>query len=465
MHYTDFFRVNPFIQSLRRIIEKILLFTERYSLPVSLVFFFFGIGFTRKDPIVGEIVSTGISNLVNVYSYFVPFLLYFLITPALLKIVILAEKHGNGWLLSVLRQFTLARILAIVYSCIALSLIFQLPLFSSAAEGSFFTAMQNVGQQLLKALFFSTFLYGIYAAVLTMFIAQRFEVLKRFFTLVGDGIEKLGEYFILLSPLFMFALGGFLYHLPTYLEESVGENVSLVFKTLTESFATIPFLQNVSPRLYFIVLYFFIGLLTGALCIVWHILYVGYTKLVDPQFSFKRYIRDFWSKVYPLLWASSSETLAVPITLTIMKKKFSEVPSAIRQFVIPAGSYLGINGTLISVYVMGVVLAQLLGVHISFLQLIMSLPVIFILGYAVPGIPGELVIFAGTMSLLLGVPPQTAPLFLALYFSLQIGLPDSFRTGTNSTDSVLVAIVSARKFNLMHKIPEPTKVDLEPFKA
>lgn len=100
---------------------------------------------------------------------------------------------------------------------------------------------------------------------------------------------------------------------------------------------------------------------------------------------------------------------------------------------------------------MGVVLAKVVGVEISYMQLVVSLPVIFILGYAVPGIPGELIIFAGSMANLLGIPPDVLPLFLALYLTLQIGLPDSFRTGCNSTDSALVAILSSCKVSLSER--------------
>jgi len=64
----------------------------------------------------------------------------------------------------------------------------------------------------------------------------------------------------------------------------------------------------------------------------------------------------------------------------------------------------------------------------------------------VPGIPGELVIFAGSMGILLNIPPAILPLFLALYLTLQIGLPDAFRTGCNSTDHAIVTINSYYKF-------------------
>ena len=210
-------------------------------------------------------------------------------------------------------------------------------------------------------------------------------------------------------------------------------------------------LNLIPQRFIFIWLYLIIGLITGMLCLLWHSLYIAYTRIINKKFNILYYLKEYWLKIYPLLWSSSSETLAVPLSLNLMKKRFPEVPSGVRQFVIAGGSYLGINGTLISVYVMGVILAVVLGVHISFLQLLISLPVIFILGYAVPGIPGELVIFAGSMSILLGIPDNILPLFLALYLTLQIGLPDSFRTGCNSTDSALVAIVGSSKLESYQK--------------
>ena len=47
------------------------------------------------------------------------------------------------------------------------------------------------------------------------------------------------------------------------------------------------------------------------------------------------------------------------------------------------------------------------------------------------------------------------PLFLALYLGLQIGLPDSFRTGANSTNNYVYCI-------LLNKTYEERFLDKEP---
>ncbi len=71
---------------------------------------------------------------------------------------------------------------------------------------------------------------------------------------------------------------------------------------------------------------------------------------------------------------------------------------------------------------------------------------IVLLSYGIPGIPAELVIFAGPIALLMNVPEAALAIFLALYIGLQIGLPDSFRTGANSTDDYLNAVLMNRDY-------------------
>jgi len=96
--------------------------------------------------------------------------------------------------------------------------------------------------------------------------------------------------------------------------------------------------------------------------------------------------------------------------------------------------------------------AELLGIQISFLQLFFSIPLVFLIGYGVPGIPGELLLFAGPMTIILGVDPAIAPVFLTLYVGLQIGLPDSFRTGANSTDDCVNGVILQTTYDKKYKV-------------
>lgn|GEM_PF-3229638 len=433
--------------------ERLVTVVERRSLAIALTSLGLGMTLAALWPRVGQSVADGVGWGINAYGLFVPFLLYFLLSSALVKMVDLVERHGSGWVLRVILQFVLARILAILFAIGALAFVFQIP-FTLDSSLTPLALLKKVGGQLVDALIGNPFLYGVYGAILTVPVACRWKRLKHCFVMFGDWIESAGQFLVLMTPVFMLTCGAFFTRLPEYAAESLSS------QGIGAGANIIGLLHVVRPewipeRFTFVWMYFVLGGTTAALCFAWHTLYVVFTWAVEPRFSVKRYLTQYWIKVYPLLWASSSETLAVPLSLARMKVAFPEVPASLRQFVIAGGSYLGINGTLICVYVMGVMLAKFVGSQICVIQLLVSLPVIFLLGYAVPGVPGELVIFADTMALILGIPPTVKPLFLALYLTMQVGLPDSFRTGCNSTDSALLAIVSSRNLGRTHVETEP----------
>ena len=91
--------------------------------------------------------------------------------------------------------------------------------------------------------------------------------------------------------------------------------------------------------------------------------------------------------------------------------------------------------------ILGAIVMLMLGLDISVVGLLMIIPVVFLISYGVPGIPGELVLFAGPIATLMNITDPTLPIFLAVYIGIQLGLPDSFRTGSNSTDDYVQAIL------------------------
>ena len=112
-----------------------------------------------------------------------------------------------------------------------------------------------------------------------------------------------------------------------------------------------------------------------------------------------------------------------------------------RRIVIGAGSVLCTNATLICVVILTGLVAAVLGIPLSLIELLLVIPVAFLISFGIPGIPGELLLFAGPISMVLAIPPEVSPIFLALYLGLQIGLPDSFRTGGNTTNNYVYAII------------------------
>ena len=102
---------------------------------------------------------------------------------------------------------------------------------------------------------------------------------------------------------------------------------------------------------------------------------------------------------------------------------------------------MNINGTLICIYVLLGVVLRMIGVNVSFVELLLTIPLVVLISYGVPGIPGELVMFAGPLATLLNLPQDIGHIFLAVYLGIHIGLPDSFRTGSNSTDNYLCSVI------------------------
>ena len=142
-----------------------------------------------------------------------------------------------------------------------------------------------------------------------------------------------------------------------------------------------------------------------------------------------------------MLWATSSEALATPLNLYLTKKHAPWVRNEIRRFIIGVGSYMNVNGTIINVFILGAIVLLILGLDVSVVELLFIVPVVFLISYGVPGIPGELVLFAGPMATMLNIPEATLPVFLAVYLGIQQGLPDSFRTGNNSTDDYIGSVL------------------------
>ena len=175
-------------------------------------------------------------------------------------------------------------------------------------------------------------------------------------------------------------------------------------------------------------------------------------------------------KVYPLLWATSSEALTTPLNLYLTKKHAPWIRNDIRRFIIGVGSYMNINGTIINVFILGAIVLLILGLNISVVELLLIIPVVFLISYGVPGIPGELVLFAGPIATLLNIPEAMLPVFLAVYLGIQLGLPDPFRTGNNSTDDYIGAILMNAVYEKRYAheegapslIPESTERKLDP---
>jgi len=381
-------------------------------------------------------VANSESRFIDGYNYVAPLAIFFVLAPYLARTLRLKEEVKFGGYM--LRWLAVRRLLSCFWGCIFTALVFQLPLLPHQ-HSSLWPSMISSLKSFCWMATHSSFFFAMYAAIIVSLMSLRWQALSRLLDKILAAVENSGKYFQLVIPIFMLAVGAYIYGLP----DRIGSQLHLQEQGAGYS-GIVNFLgMKIDSHLPkdCILFYLISALLVGIACFIWHFFLILLTRNKVKSFSIKSYFANYWIKVYPLLWATSSEALATPLNLYLTKTHYPQIKDEIRQFVVGMGSYLNINGTLICVFVMLGVVANVIGFRLSFMELLFCVPIVFLIGYGVPGIPGELVLFAGPIAMLLNLPQAILPAFLALYCGLQLGLPDSFRSGNNSTDNVLCALL------------------------
>ncbi len=407
---------------------------------ISLVCLVIGIFSANQSVSFAHFISGLMEGFIDGYSYIAPIVIYLILTPTLIKLVTSAT-HGKRFAAYTIYWFAKVRLLACIYAVIVTTLVFDLPLYSEA--DGFSAAVEKSIHSLGWMLANSVYFYAVYASLVTVLVVTRMPRTAAVLSKGVDLVEYLGRAIVPFIPFLMVAVGAYVTILPSILKEELAGTVEYA-DIGTVVMLGVPI--DVSDSVGMILLYVLGALLTGVVCLIWHSGLLIMAKRKMPSFSLRSYFSEYWIKVYPLLWATCSESLSMPWNLHVVKKFCPNLRPEVRQFVVGTGSFLNINGTLINVFLMTGLVAAILGIQVSMLQLLLLIPIVFLIAYGIPGIPGELVIFAGPITLTLGLAPEATPVFLALYIGLQIGLPDSFRSAANSTDECLSAIILNDKY-------------------
>ncbi len=398
---------------------------------------------------VTRLFETALELTVDAYGSVAPFMIYFILAPSLLRIV---QQNGAMFSLFTALWYARLRILACLFAVLAVSAAYGLPLAvgaGGAGMGSSLTAsLGSLGEMLTHSPYF----FAIYASIATTpLLWRRRGRFVQAFANLPDLVERLGEALTHVVPLFTLLVGVYVANLP------------LALAAQFESYPTSTFGQVTMLGLRFdatsaggiLGIYVAASLLTGLVSSLWHLGLLSYVKLKVRDFSVKRYLSRYFVKIYPLLWATSSEALATPLNMHLLGKLYPGVDAGVRRFAVGIGSVININGTLTCCFVMIPAVCMMLGLDVSLFGLLLCFPVIYVIGFGVPGIPGELVLFAGPIMGVLGVPEALQPAFLLTFLGLQIGLPDSFRTGANSTDEGPAALLLNEAYRRRFRAPEP----------
>ena len=400
-------------------------------------------------------VTSAASAFIDVYGYGAPVLIFIVLAPALSRIFSTRREGTFG--IYVVSWLAVSKVLAMLWAVAFTAVIFGIPLVPDHAVSAGDALSQTV-RSLLSTLVGSQFFWAIYVAIATGVVAIRVKPIATLLEKGVSGVEHAGQYLQPLIPAFMFAVGVYVQALPNQLNDQIGLNATAT------SFQTVEILglsMDANTTAGMVTIYVVGALLVGVAASVWHVAILALAKLRDPRFSLRDYFTNYWVKAYPLLWSTSSESLATPLNLYILSKRAPYVKPTVRRLVAGAGSVLCTNGTLISVFILLGVVAAILGIRLSLLELLLCIPVAFLISFGIPGIPGELLLFAGPLAVILAIAPEVTLLFLALYLGLQVGLPDSFRTGANSTNNFVYCILLNKTYEDRFMLGEPSAEELE----
>ena len=300
---------------------KVINWFEKYLLVLVIGGFIAGIAVASVSKPVIDQVDTTINLFMDVYSYIAPVAIFLILTPSLAS-MFATRKTGKFGLL-VINWFALRKVLASLWAILFIVAVFRIPFLPqgsvSLADGLGQT-LDSLGNMMLT----STYFWAMYAAIAVSVISIKVERLTQSLEKIMDAVEVMGSYLLPLLPIFMFGIGAYIYGLPDNVQEQVGldaQGKSVLLDLNIWGWVTSP--QTPAGM---ISIYVIGALLTAIACLIWQSVFLVLARAIEPRFSITGYFKNYWVKVYPLLWATSSEALATPLQLYLTKKHAPWIP-------------------------------------------------------------------------------------------------------------------------------------------
>jgi CheY-like chemotaxis protein/Na+/H+-dicarboxylate symporter len=394
-----------------------------------------GILAAKYSPAVLKVTDTIMSKLIDSIMTLAPLAIFIVLAPSVAKI--LKTRKESKFAGFIVLWFSVTRILAAVWAALFVSVALGLPILPQEQAGGMMGLLLQNFRLLGKMLFTTTFFRAMWISIIIGIIAYYNKRLYRWLEKGAQSIEVAGEYIEPWIPLFAFLIGGFIYGLPKTLLHEIPPDV---LAGLSQGVTLMGININLRHEFGLVGVYFVEAILIGVGCTIWQVVELLIMKKMVQGFSIKSFLTKYWLKVYPLAWSTASEAISMPLNMALIKRRYKDVSDTVRRLVVGLGGYLNVNGTSMDVMMLTGVVSIIVGHPASLLALLISVPIIALIGYGVPGIAGEEILFVVPMMKIVGIPEPVIGAFLAIFCAIQMGLPDSFRTGANVTDNGIYAI-------------------------
>ena len=278
--------------------------TEKYLTVLTVGAFVGGIALASVWPAVSDAISEGINWFVDFYGFIAPVAIYAILAPALARMVGASSGRGGAFAGFAIYWLSVRRFISLLWATVFTVVVFGLPLFSTGSS-SLWESVSKTLSSLGWMMTHSTYFFAMYLAVITVLVARKSPKISSALNQCAVTVEVVGQAFVPVVPVFMLAVGAYIYALPENLREQLGDGAQgailkpLSILGLVEIPTNTPFGIVTS--------YVLISFLIGVACLMWQGVLLGIVKRKDPTFSIRSYFRNYWLNVYPLLWATSSE--------------------------------------------------------------------------------------------------------------------------------------------------------------
>lgn len=379
---------------------------------------------------VGDAVAWGFGWLAKA----APYIIFFTISAAIVDML----KGGKaakfaGW---VGVAFTLAGLLAAFLAIFLAVPMFRLKWSGGAASGSLFgghsfeeVLLAHLTPSLIAVLYAILVMVLLHLASRWRWVAWFAQPTMRVVRAVGvEGIALVGRGIKAAFPFVLFGIG---VYIPTGIAKAVTQSSKgLASATRVDTiFGTNPVaLYFLTVAMQVVALAVFMAIVVGVVC--W---YTG--------FPIRRFFKDYFAYVYPFAWATSSSAASIPVNLERTGDGLG-VRKEVRDFVIPLGATVNLDGAIMACFIITTMAAILTGYTPTFLDLLLLVIPIKLVTMGVPGIPGGIAaVVPPLVSEILPIPEENKAAFLAIWFGFSVGLSDQFRTGVNTTTNGVVALL------------------------
>ena len=398
-----------------------------------------GLGTAFPDQLapVGAAVGWGFSGLAKA----APYIIFFTIAAAIIDM--LRTGKAGRFALWVSIVFTVLGLLAGF-----LAILMTVPLFSlswTGGESDVGAILHTIGLKTLllthSSPSFIAVFYAAFCAVLLNYGAKwkgtewvcrpTLDVIR----MVGvQGIALVGRGLKVAFPYLLFGIG-------IFIPRAIGNAVARTEQGLGTNAAVQTVVGSNPVALYFLTVWMQVIVLA---VFIFALIFVTCWL---TKFSLKQFFKEYFLYVYPFAWATSSSAASIPVNLERTESGL-KVRKEIREFIIPLGATVNLDGAIMACFVISTMAAILVGYRPTFVDLLILLIPIKIVTLGVPGIPGGIAaVVPPVVAEILPLPPGTDGAFIAIWFGFSVGLSDQFRTGVNTTTNGIVSMWFERLYD------------------